>query len=128
VLQRPLESEQYASRQFAELCDELGVIRSHGAVGTSADNAAAEAFNATLKRETLQGAKRWPSPRNARLAVFRWATRYNTRRLHSALDYYSPIEYELRSATLAIESHNNRCPRLSLTPLVILVLSGAAVF
>jgi transposase InsO family protein len=92
---------QYVSRQFAELCDTLGVIRSRGKVGTSADNAAAEAFNASLKRETLQGAKRWPSPRDARLAVFRWATRYNTRRLHSALDYHSPIEYELRSATLA---------------------------
>jgi transposase InsO family protein len=33
-----------------------------GAVGTSADNAAAEAFNATLKRETLQGRKRWSGP------------------------------------------------------------------
>lgn len=92
---------QYVSKQFADLCGELGVIRSRGKVGTSADNAAAEAFNASLKRETLQGAKRWPSPRDARLAVFRWATRYNTRRLHSTLDYHSPIEYELRSATLA---------------------------
>lgn len=93
---------QYASKQFAELCDTLGAIRSRGAVGTSADNATAEAFNATLKRETLQGARRWPSPRDARLAVFRWVTRYNTRRLHSTLDYRSPVEYEHRSATLAI--------------------------
>ena len=66
---------QYASKQFAELCDALGVTRSRGAVGTSADNAAAESFNATLKRETLQGAKRWPGARAARLAVFRWVTR-----------------------------------------------------
>jgi transposase InsO family protein len=92
---------QYVSKQFAELCDNLGVTRSRGAVGTSADNAAAEAFNASLKRETLQGAKRWPGARAARLAVFRWATRYNTRRLHSALGYRSPVEYEHRSATLA---------------------------
>jgi transposase InsO family protein len=49
---------QYVSKQLAELCDTLGVTRSRGAVGTSADNAAAEAFNASLKRETLQGAKR----------------------------------------------------------------------
>ena len=93
---------QYASKQFAELCESLGVIRSRGAVGTSADNAAAEAFNASLKRKTLQGAKRWPSPRDARLAVFRWATRYNTRRLHSALGHHSPNDYEHRSATLTI--------------------------
>ena len=39
---------------------ELGVTQSMGAVGTSADNAACESFNATLKRETLQGAHRWP--------------------------------------------------------------------
>jgi transposase InsO family protein len=93
---------QYVSKQFAELCDALGVIRSRGAVGTSADNAAAESFNATLKRETLQGAKRWPGARAARLAVFRWITRYNTRRLHSALGYRSPLDYEHRSANLAI--------------------------
>ena len=93
---------QYASKQFAELCDSLGVIRSRGAVGTSADNAAAESFNASLKRETLQGARRWPGARAARLTVFRWITRYNTRRLHSALGYRSPIDYEHQSAKLAI--------------------------
>ena len=68
-----------------------------GAVGTSADNAAAEAFNASLKRETLQGAKSWSSAREARLAVFKWITRYNTRRRHSTLGYLSPIDYEQQS-------------------------------
>ncbi|WP_344218099.1 integrase core domain-containing protein, partial [Nonomuraea bangladeshensis] len=82
---------QYTSAEFARVCAELGVRQSMGAVGTSA---AAESFNATLKRETLQGAKRWSSPREARLAVFRWITRYNTRRRHSALGYLSPIDYE----------------------------------
>jgi hypothetical protein len=48
-------------------------------VGTSADNAAAESLNASLKRDTLQEKKRWTGTREARLAVFRWATRYNTR-------------------------------------------------
>ncbi|MGP3935307.1 IS3 family transposase [Nonomuraea sp. KM88] len=85
---------QYTSAEFAALCAELGVRQSMGAVGTSADNAAAEAFNASLKRETLQGAKRWSSAREARLAVFKWITRYNTRRRHSALGYLSPNDYE----------------------------------
>ncbi len=71
-----------------------------GAVGTSADNAAAEAFNASLKRETLQGHKRWSGAREARLAVFRWVTRYNTTRRHSALGQISPIDYERRSYTV----------------------------
>jgi transposase InsO family protein len=56
---------QYTSAGFAAVCDRLGVVRPMGAVGSSADNAAAEAFNATLKRETLQGRglKRWLTPR-----------------------------------------------------------------
>lgn len=91
---------QYASKEFADVCRELGVTRSRGAVGTSADNAAAESFNASLKRETLQRRKRWSGAREARLAVFRWVTRYNTRRRHSALGQISPITYEQRSITL----------------------------
>ncbi|ELB89049.1 putative transposase orfB for insertion sequence element [Rhodococcus wratislaviensis IFP 2016] len=92
---------QYASAEFAELCCELGVTRSRGAVGTSADNAAAESLNATLKRETLKGRKRWNSAGEARAAVFRWITRYNTRRRHSTLGQICPVEFEQRSATLA---------------------------
>ncbi|MER7130106.1 IS3 family transposase, partial [Streptosporangium saharense] len=85
---------QYTSSAFAKVCAELGARQSRGAVGSSADNAAAEAFNATLKRETLQGARGWSSAREARLAVFKWITRYNTRRRHSSLGYLSPIDYE----------------------------------
>ena len=48
------------AKAFAGLCARLGVTQSMGAVGTSADNALAESFNATLKRETLQGAHAWP--------------------------------------------------------------------
>ncbi len=54
---------QYTSAEFAAVCRQLGVRQSMGAVGTSADNALAEALNATLKRETLQGARCWPSAR-----------------------------------------------------------------
>ncbi|MFB7600797.1 IS3 family transposase, partial [Streptomyces sp. NPDC056160] len=91
---------QYASKDFAKACRKLGVIPSRGSVGTSADNAAAESFNAALKRETLQGRKRWPGARQARLAVFRWITRYNTRRRHSAIGQVSPIAFEQRTVTL----------------------------
>ncbi|MFJ8313296.1 MULTISPECIES: IS3 family transposase [unclassified Streptomyces] len=85
---------QYTSAAFAEACRSAGVKRSMSAVGSSADNAAAESFNASLKRETLQGAKAWPTARQARLDTFRWAGRYNTRRRHSRLGQRSPISYE----------------------------------
>lgn len=76
---------QSVPKEFAQVCLELGVTRSRGPVGTSADNATAESLNATMKRETLQGQKRWNGACEARLAVFRWVTRYNTRRRHSRL-------------------------------------------
>jgi len=74
---------QYTSRAYAELCTKLGVRQSMGAVGSSADNALAESFNATLKRELLQGAAAWSDELSCRRDIFRWATRYNTRRRHS---------------------------------------------
>jgi transposase InsO family protein len=89
---------QYTSRAYAALCAQLGVTRSMGAVGSSADNALAESFHATLKRETLAGASGWPSPAEARRAVFAWITRYNTRRRHSACGQISPNDYEARRA------------------------------
>lgn len=49
---------QYMSRIFAEACRSAGVQQSMSAVGSSADNALAESFNATFKRETLQGRKK----------------------------------------------------------------------
>ena len=95
---------QYTSAGFAAVCEEAGVVRSVGAVGPSADNAAAEAFNASLKRETLQGLglKRWPTVRAARSVVFSRIGRYNTRRRHSANGYLSPVVYEQRSASLEL--------------------------
>ncbi|WP_372478470.1 IS3 family transposase [Streptomyces daghestanicus] len=85
---------QYTSRIFAEACRSAGVRQSMSAVGSSADNALAESFNATFKRETLQGRKSWPTEREARLDAFRWLHRYNTRRRHSRLGQQSPIAFE----------------------------------
>ena len=85
---------QYSSRAFAEACQAAGVTQSMGAIGSSADNAAAESLNASFKRETLQGTQHWGSEREARLAAFGWLHRYNTRRRHSHLNHTSPIDYE----------------------------------
>ncbi|MFJ4806990.1 IS3 family transposase [Streptomyces murinus] len=90
---------QYGSRAYADLCDRLGVTRSMGTVGTSADNAACESFHASLKRETLQGAHAYSDTDTCRRTVFAWLTRYNTRRRHSANGHLSPNEYEHRHHT-----------------------------
>ncbi|MFD4955813.1 IS3 family transposase [Streptomyces sp. NPDC058451] len=90
---------QYVSRVFADLCDQLGVTRSMGAIGSSADNAACESFHASLKRETLHGARGYGNRATCRRTVFAWLTRYNTRRRHSANGHLSPNEYEHRHHT-----------------------------
>lgn len=85
---------QYTSASFGELCDQLGVVQSMGATGVCWDNAAAESFFGTLKRE-LAGRRRWATKANARQDLIRWIEGwFNTRRLHSTLDYHSPIEHE----------------------------------
>jgi len=88
----------YTSKDYAHLCADLGVTQSMGAVGTSADNALAESFNATLKREILQDENYWPDEITCRRQAFRWLTRYNTRRRHSWCRYQSPLDYETGNA------------------------------
>ncbi len=93
---------QYTSKDFAQLCKELEVAQSMGAVGTSADNALAESFNAALKREVLQDRSSWADETTCRREVFRWLARYNTKRRHSHCRHSSPAAYErtLTPATL----------------------------
>ena len=97
---------QYTSREFAALCEELGITQSMGTVGTSADNAACESFHASLKREILKGARRWDGATNCRQQVFRWLTRYNARRRHPANGQLSPVvreqEYEPQSDSMSL--------------------------
>jgi hypothetical protein len=71
-----------------------GVVQSLGGVGSSADNALAASFNATLKRETLAGAAAFTDSASCRREIFRWAVRYNTRRRHSYLRHQAPNTYE----------------------------------
>ncbi|MCK8438886.1 IS3 family transposase [Streptomyces sp. D2-8] len=85
---------QYTSQQFASLAHQLGVRLSVGRTGQCWDNALAESFFATIKRELLSTGS-WPSRAAARTAIFDFIEGwYNLHRLHSSLGYRSPAEYE----------------------------------
>lgn len=84
----------YTSQAFRDYCVSLGVVQSMGAVGTSADNALAESFNATLKREVMRNRKVFDNPLVCRQDVFRWCMRYNTRRRHSWCNFLAPDVFE----------------------------------
>ena len=92
----------YTSKDYAKLCGNLGVAQSMGAIGSSADNALAESFNATLKREVLQDAACWADELACRRQLFKWLTRYNTKRRHSWCRYQSPIAYETTRTTATL--------------------------
>ncbi|GAB3240931.1 hypothetical protein GCM10027456_07440 [Kineosporia babensis] len=95
---------QYTSNAFVEHCRKLGLRQSMGRIGSSADNAAVESWNATFKRETLQGEPFWIDQATCRRDSFRFCTRYNTRRRHSYCQKVSPNQYEniLNAATFVL--------------------------
>jgi transposase InsO family protein len=85
---------QYTSTQYATLAGSLGVTLSVGRTGQCWDNALAESFFATIKGELLDR-RSWPTRAAAHRAIFEYIEGwYNIRRLHSALGYRSPADYE----------------------------------
>ncbi|NGX96692.1 MAG: IS3 family transposase [Candidatus Afipia apatlaquensis] len=95
---------QYAAEQYRQLLAEHGLRGSMGSPGNPYDNAKAESFMKTLKSEEvyLGGYETFTDVIHA-LPHFIDEV-YNKRRLHSALDYRSPIEFEVQHADQAVNS------------------------
>lgn len=86
---------QYTSREFAKYCKKHGVRRSMGRIGTCFDNAVAESFFASYKKELIH-TRPWPTLKHLKKATFTWVEQYyNRTRRHSTLGYLTPAEYEL---------------------------------
>lgn len=86
---------QYASEDYRAELQKIKSLPSMSAAGNCYDNAAMESFWSTLKTEWLHQ-HRFQDRQQAELAIFDYIeTFYNPKRLHSALGYQSPVEFEL---------------------------------
>lgn len=86
---------QYTSKEFADFCAINGVRRSMGRCATCYDNAVAESFFATYKKELIH-TRPWRDLTEVQQHTFLWIEGYyNRRRRHSTLNYLTPLEYEL---------------------------------
>lgn len=85
---------QYTGAAFRMLLKSRKAISSNSRKGTPYDNAPMESFYKTLKRELISDAH-FETPSEAKSEVFKYIeTYYNARRMHSSLEYRSPVEYE----------------------------------
>jgi putative transposase len=85
---------QYASYDYQDLIRENGFIQSMSAKGCCYDNACAESFFSSLKKDRIYGRK-FKTRAEAKSVIVEYIELfYNSRRLHSKLNYNSPKEYK----------------------------------
>lgn len=84
---------QYAAMDYQELLRKNKIVQSMSRKGNCYDNACAESFFASLKKDVVYGRK-FKTIAEAKLEVVDYIEMfYNCKRLHSSLDYKSPREY-----------------------------------
>ena len=84
---------QYASRAYQDLLARHGITPSMSRVGDCWDNAPVESFFSSFKAEALPD-RPWLDAQEAAGAIGEYLDFYNRRRLHSSLDYESPMDFE----------------------------------
>ena len=85
---------QYTSTRYRQLLRQKHIAQSMSRRANCYDNAHMESFWATLKTECMAG-RTFATRAEARLAIFTYVhTFYNRVRLHSALGYQSPVDFE----------------------------------
>jgi transposase InsO family protein len=91
---------QYACRDYTDLLQQREILISMSRRGNPYDNARAERFMRTLKEEEVY-CQRYRNLREARESIGHFLEEiYNRRRLHSALQYQTPAQFEAGRAAV----------------------------
>jgi len=94
VLHHSDRGVQYASSEYQRILDQEGLRCSMSRKGNCWDNAVVESFFKTLKVECVYRQK-IQTREQARQMIFEYIeVFYNRQRIHSTLDYRSPVDYE----------------------------------
>lgn len=96
---------QYTSICYSQRLEEAGAAPSVGSRGDSYDNALIESVNGLYKAELIWRRSAWRDAAAVEAATADWVAWWNNGRIHSALDYVTPVEYEA-----AAEAHHGDKP------------------
>ena len=89
---------QYTALAMTEALAEAGMAGSIGTVGDALDNALMESTIGLYKTELIDErstGRNWTGLRDVERETAEWVHWYNTERLHSSIDYSTPIEREV---------------------------------
>jgi len=91
---------QYASDSHRAIIKEHNMTQSMSRKGNCWDNAVSESFFHTLKTELVHQYQ-FKTRNDAKQAIFEYIeVFYNRERIHSANDYLSPVDYEIKQKTM----------------------------
>jgi transposase InsO family protein len=89
---------QYTALAFTEELAEAGIAGSIGTIGDALDNALMESTIGLYKTECVSPGtpeRNWSGLRETERETAEWVRWYNNERIHSSIDYMTPIEWEI---------------------------------
>ncbi len=89
---------QYLSIRYTTRLEQAGIVPSVGSKGDSFDNALAETVNGLYKAELIWKHSSWCSVAEIERATAEWVAWWNNRRIHSAIEFHTPVEHEAQLA------------------------------